>query len=69
MFFVACYEDIWTVPTPGMIIVEDNPSRWRRGIVLCRPRVQGPLDALCLLAAPLDVSMLQSVISLVLERQ
>lgn len=66
---MACYEDIWTVLMPGIIIVEDNSSRGRRGIILCLPRVQTQSDAPSLLVAPLDIRVLQRVIGLVLEMQ
>lgn len=66
MFFVACYEDTWTVHIPGIIIVEDNTGS-RRGIVPRLPRVQGWFDPLYLLVALLVHQCSVSVTSPVLE--
>ena len=52
MFLVDCYEDTWTVHMLRIIIVEDNSTGTRKGIVLCLPHVQGWFDPLYLLVGP-----------------
>ena len=52
MFLVDCYEDTWTVHKLRIIIVENNSTGTRKGIVLCLPHVQGWFDPLYLLVGP-----------------
>ena len=52
MFLVDCYEGTWTVHMLRIIIVEDNSTGTRKGIVLCLPHVQRRSDPLYLPAGP-----------------